>query len=311
MSISPSAPVKENSREILDSFVVRDYRPPWWARNKHVNTIVGALFATPPIPAYRRERWDTEDGDFVDIDFLDSETKPSRGIVLLYHGLESNTNAPLTVRQAISLSRAGFDVAAVSFRGCSGEDNRTPGAYHLGFTKDIRCGVAGSASRRAARRARSEPRRPLLSRRPQPSPLRAISAPRSLAAPSDYRSEIAHRSEIALRFEISRRSEIKSRRAPGRGAGSSRSGCTGRTRAAPSTSPAPASAATSWCARPRAMTRELQKMALEQLLVRISTGGNVAVRAGAPAGARRTACTNAADGRLLCVSARAKEQMCA
>jgi predicted alpha/beta-fold hydrolase len=135
---SNAATVKESARQILDSFLAREYKAPWWARNKHVNTIVGALFATPPIPAYRRERWDTEDGDFVDIDFLDSETKPSRGIVLLYHGLESNTNAPLTVRQAISLSKAGFDVAAVSFRGCSGEDNRTPGAYHLGVTKDIR-----------------------------------------------------------------------------------------------------------------------------------------------------------------------------
>jgi uncharacterized protein len=133
-----NAPVKESSRQILESFAVREYNPPWWARNKHVNTIIGALFATPPLPAYRRERWDTEDGDFVDIDFLSAETKTSRGIVLLYHGLESNTNAPLTVRQAISLSKAGFDVAAVSFRGCSGEDNRTPGAYHLGFTKDIR-----------------------------------------------------------------------------------------------------------------------------------------------------------------------------
>jgi predicted alpha/beta-fold hydrolase len=135
---SNAAAVQDTARQILDSFSARDYKAPWWARNKHVNTIVGALFCTPPIPAYRRERWDTEDGDFVDIDFLDSETKPSRGIALLYHGLESNTNAPLTVRQAISLSKAGFDVAAVSFRGCSGEDNRTPGAYHLGFTKDIR-----------------------------------------------------------------------------------------------------------------------------------------------------------------------------
>ena len=58
--------------------------------------------------------------------------------MLLYHGLESNTNAPLTVREALSLVKHGFDVAAVSFRGCSGEDNRTPGAYHLGFTNDIR-----------------------------------------------------------------------------------------------------------------------------------------------------------------------------
>ena len=127
------------SEQILTSFEPERYEAPLWARNQHVNTIVGALFATPPKPQYRRERWDTPDGDFLDIDWLDSQVPGfSRGVVLLYHGLESTTSAPLTVRQAFALVEQGFDVAAVCFRGCSGEPNRTPGAYHLGFTKDIR-----------------------------------------------------------------------------------------------------------------------------------------------------------------------------
>jgi len=54
----------------------------------------------------------------VDIDFLNSTAGFTRGIVLLYHGLESNTKAPLTVRQAFALVEQGFDVAAVCFRGC-------------------------------------------------------------------------------------------------------------------------------------------------------------------------------------------------
>ena len=129
---------REEASKILDSFEAREYRAPWWVQNNHLNTIIGFLFATPPVPLYRRERWDLDDGDFVDIDFLSSQTDRCRGIVLLYHGLESNSYASLTVRQALSLTASGFDVAAVSFRGCSGEDNRTLGAYHVGFTKDIR-----------------------------------------------------------------------------------------------------------------------------------------------------------------------------
>jgi len=60
---------------------------------------VGALFATPPPPPYRRERFDTPDGDFFTVDFLDSrdQRRAPRGLVFLYHGLEANTLSPLAV----------------------------------------------------------------------------------------------------------------------------------------------------------------------------------------------------------------------
>ena len=138
----------EEAKKILVSFEPIQYEAPFWARNNHVNTIVGALFTTPPKADYVRERWNTPDGDFIHIDFLNSTAGFTRGMVLLYHGLESTTNAPLTVRQAFALAEQGFDVAAVCFRGCSGEDNLTPGAYHLGFTEDIRFIIECLHSRR-------------------------------------------------------------------------------------------------------------------------------------------------------------------
>jgi hypothetical protein len=46
----------------------------------------------------------------VDIDFLKSCSGFTRGIALLYHGLESTTSAPLTVREAFALTAQGFDV---------------------------------------------------------------------------------------------------------------------------------------------------------------------------------------------------------
>jgi len=42
------------SMKRLEAFECREYKAPWYFRNKHVNTIVGALLATPqvknPIP---------------------------------------------------------------------------------------------------------------------------------------------------------------------------------------------------------------------------------------------------------------------
>jgi predicted alpha/beta-fold hydrolase len=35
-------------------------------------------------------------------------------------------------------SKRGYDVAAVNFRGCSGELGAQPLGYHLGFTDDLR-----------------------------------------------------------------------------------------------------------------------------------------------------------------------------
>lgn len=64
---------------------------------------------------------------------------PRRGrkLVVLLHGLESSSTQPLTKRFAQVFSRRGYDVAAVNFRGCSGEYGAQPLGYHLGFTDDL------------------------------------------------------------------------------------------------------------------------------------------------------------------------------
>jgi uncharacterized protein len=53
------------------------YRAPLWLPNSHAQTIVPALFARLPAVAYRRERWDTPDGDFIELDWLVHEV-PAR-----------------------------------------------------------------------------------------------------------------------------------------------------------------------------------------------------------------------------------------
>src|ERR1700730_1280637 len=53
------------------------YRAPRWLPNQHIQTIVPALFARRPAVAYRRERWNTPDGDFIELDWLDQAVAAS------------------------------------------------------------------------------------------------------------------------------------------------------------------------------------------------------------------------------------------
>uniref|UniRef100_A0A7S2UW57 AB hydrolase-1 domain-containing protein n=1 Tax=Fibrocapsa japonica TaxID=94617 RepID=A0A7S2UW57_9STRA len=170
ISIGEKETLKAIGRAKVESFQPRQYVAPFWAKNCHINTIIGSgevqrrYFGQPQsVPPYRRERWTTPDGDFIDIDFYQkNQFQLSERVVVILHGLESTSSAPLTSKMAFAMARKGFDVAVMCFRSCSGEDNRTPGAYHLGFTDDIRFVVRALATK-YDQQGLTEPRRIYLS----------------------------------------------------------------------------------------------------------------------------------------------------
>jgi predicted alpha/beta-fold hydrolase len=113
----------------------RLYRTPVWLPGGHVQTIVAALFIPSPMVEYRRERWETPDGDFVDVDFaLPEPPAASAGtpVVVLFHGLEGNSRSHYARALMQAAVGRGWRALVVHFRGCSGEDNRLPRAYHSG-----------------------------------------------------------------------------------------------------------------------------------------------------------------------------------
>lgn len=113
-----------------------DYHPAIWLRNGHSNTIIGGRFRNVDPPVYRRERIETPDGDFLDIDWSTCK-EPANGVAIVSHGLEGSSDRPYMRGMARALNQAGWDVAAWNFRGCSGELNRLVRAYHSGATEDI------------------------------------------------------------------------------------------------------------------------------------------------------------------------------
>ena len=105
------------------------YSAPWWLPGGHLQTLVAALAPAPRV-AFSRERWDTPDGDFVEVDWAGDE-RASR-LLVLFHGLEGGSGSHYARALAAHAARLGWRFALPHFRGCSGVLNRLPRAYHSG-----------------------------------------------------------------------------------------------------------------------------------------------------------------------------------
>ena len=110
------------------------YKPGFFFRYGHINTIFTALLKKPPKSEFNRERIETPDGDFLDIDKINNH---SEDLLVLCHGLEGSSKSRYVRSTSHLFASKGFDICAMNYRYCSGEINRTPQLYHSGYTIDL------------------------------------------------------------------------------------------------------------------------------------------------------------------------------
>jgi predicted alpha/beta-fold hydrolase len=125
------------------------YRAPLLLRNPHANTVYAALFREVPEIAYERERIDTPDGDFLDLDWA---LNGSDSLVIGLHGLEGHTDRPYIRGLLRYFQQRGWDGMGFHFRGCSGELNRKLHSYHMGHIDDLEYVVHYALDQRHYRR---------------------------------------------------------------------------------------------------------------------------------------------------------------
>lgn len=134
------------------------YLAPRWLPGGNLQTIWAALYAKRGLagsPRYRRERWSAPDGDFIDVDFAEpvvdgvmqsssppastvpTATRAARPLLVLFHGLEGSSRSHYAEAFAEFATGQGWDFAVPHFRGCSGELNLAPRAYHSGDFEEI------------------------------------------------------------------------------------------------------------------------------------------------------------------------------
>jgi predicted alpha/beta-fold hydrolase len=120
------------------------YRAPAWLPGGHAQTIHASRWTPRVQVPYWRDRWDTPDYDFIDLDWVDTpdhtlqlDQQDDTPLIVLFHGLEgsSNSHYARALMHAVTVNEGRGVV--VHFRGCSGELNRLPRAYHSGDSTEM------------------------------------------------------------------------------------------------------------------------------------------------------------------------------
>ena len=117
-----------------------NYKAPWWLPGGNLQTIWAALRAERYVgdaPLFRRERWQAPDNDFVDVDFSEHSALPTAPLLVVFHGLEGSSGSHYAQALTDAARARGWACAVPHFRGCSGELNQAPRAYHSGDFEEI------------------------------------------------------------------------------------------------------------------------------------------------------------------------------
>jgi len=110
------------------------YSPAWWIPGGHLQTLWGKLFRRQPPAPTTLERWETPDGDFVELHRLSAA--PGTPRVLLLHGLEGTVRSHYAQGLLNEAARRRWGADLLIFRSCGSEPNRTRRFYHSGETTD-------------------------------------------------------------------------------------------------------------------------------------------------------------------------------
>jgi predicted alpha/beta-fold hydrolase len=100
-----------------------------------LRTLWGKFMRRRPSLPTRAERWDTEDGDFLDLHRLDAPAGAPR--LLILHGLEGTVRSHYAVGLLHEAKRRGWAADLLIFRSCGAEPNRALRFYHSGETTDL------------------------------------------------------------------------------------------------------------------------------------------------------------------------------
>lgn len=113
------------------------FRPLWWLRNPHLQTVWPLLTKKNP-PAGRKECLTLPDGDFLDLVWFDAKGP----LVIILHGLEGSIDSHYAAAMTQALQASGYQTCFMHFRGCGGKPNKLNRSYHSGETEDLSSVIA-------------------------------------------------------------------------------------------------------------------------------------------------------------------------
>ncbi|MBA1276459.1 MULTISPECIES: hydrolase [Pseudomonadaceae] len=112
------------------------FTPARWLPGGHLQTLWNPCCRRATKLSRQRERLWLADGDFIDLDWHGPHD-PTAPLVLILHGLTGSSNSHYVLGLQRQLAERNWASVAVNWRGCSGEPNLLPRAYHSGASDDL------------------------------------------------------------------------------------------------------------------------------------------------------------------------------
>ncbi len=116
------------------------FEPAQLLANRHIQTIYPVFFRRHKAYSGIMERWETPDGDFLDLVLTNNfYRKESSGfpIIFLLHGLGGDIRSQYASAMMDLMEQKNYRGVFIHYRGCSGEANRKPISYNGAFIQDF------------------------------------------------------------------------------------------------------------------------------------------------------------------------------
>lgn len=124
-------------KEFLPEFRLHPFRPAWWLRGGHAQTLGGRWLRRGIAVPLAPEHVPMPDGDFVELAWAPGDRGADSPLVLVLHGLEGSAGSGYVLQTHRMLAERGVRSVGLNFRSCGPTPNRLPRFYHAGETGDL------------------------------------------------------------------------------------------------------------------------------------------------------------------------------
>lgn len=114
------------------------FKPAWWLKNRHLQTIFPVFFRRKVKISLLREKFILSDGDFLFLDWTSNKFE-DRPILIFLHGLSGSSNSPYIRGMMRASMKHGFRSVCMNFRSVIDDEHKTSlkKGYHAGETQDL------------------------------------------------------------------------------------------------------------------------------------------------------------------------------
>ena len=124
-------------RPVIQQHAQQPFQPAWWLKHAHLQTIFAKYLSPKKQLSTEAEIFSLPDGDELQLNWLSCKSADDNTpLLILLHGLAGDINSHYIQAMLAQCQQLAWSAVLLHFRGCNGQPNKLPRAYHSGDTAD-------------------------------------------------------------------------------------------------------------------------------------------------------------------------------